>query len=148
MVTERITLIDNGEVAATEEDTANVSNTFFSNVVTNLKIPEYADYDPIAKNISHPILKVIARYRNHPSIITIGEVCKKSHKLSFSIFTSRKKDILEEIQRLGQESDIPSRIIKENSDIFGEYLLSSFNDAIDKSYFPTNSQTTENNSCI
>ena len=38
---------------------------------------------------------------------------------------------------MAQESDIPSRIIKENSDIFGEYLLSSFNDAIDKSYFPT-----------
>ena len=52
-----------------------------------------------------------------------------------------KKDILDEIQRLkkraAQESDIPSRIIKENSDIFCEYLLSSFNDEIDKSYFPT-----------
>ena len=50
--------------------------------------------------------------------------------------------MLEEIQRLdikkaAQETDIPSRIIKENSDIFGEYVLSSFNDAIDKSYFPT-----------
>ena len=52
-----------------------------------------------------------------------------------------------EIQRYGdtktgqkkatQESDMPSRIIKENSDMFGEYLLSSFKDAIDKSYFPT-----------
>ena len=41
--TERITLIDNGEVVATEQDTANVLNTFFSNIVTNLKIPEYAD---------------------------------------------------------------------------------------------------------
>ena len=91
MVTERITLIDNGEVVATEEDTANVSNTFFSNVVTNLKIPEYAGYDPNAKNISHPILKVIARYRNHPSIITIGEVCKKSHKLAFSFSQVGKK---------------------------------------------------------
>ena len=37
---------------------------------------------------------------------------------------------------MAQESDIPSRIIKEKSDTFGEYLLSSFNDAIDKSYFP------------
>ena len=35
-----------------------------------------------------------------------------------------------------QESDILSRIIKENSDVFGDYLLSNFNDAIDKSYFP------------
>ena len=26
--------------------------------------------------------------------------------------------------------------MKENSDVFGDYLLSNFNDAIDKSYFP------------
>ena len=38
---------------------------------------------------------------------------------------------------MAQESDIPFRIIKENSDIFGDYLFSSFTDAIDKSYFPT-----------
>ena len=38
---------------------------------------------------------------------------------------------------MSQESDIPFRIIKENSDIFGDYLFSSFNDAIDKSYFST-----------
>ena len=52
-----------------------------------------------------------------------------------------KKYILEGIQNLKkratQASDIPFKIIKENSDIFGDYLLSSFNDAIDKSYFPT-----------
>ena len=40
-------------------------------------------------------------------------------------------------KRAAQESDIPLKIIKENSDIFGAYLLSSFNDATDKSYFPT-----------
>ena len=38
---------------------------------------------------------------------------------------------------MAQESDIPSRIIKENSDVFVEYLLSGFNGVIDKSYFPT-----------
>ena len=75
MLTERITLIDNGKVVTTEQDTAIVLNTFFSNVVTNLKITKYTDYDPIANNISDPILKVIVRYRIHPSILTIGKVC-------------------------------------------------------------------------
>ena len=95
MSTERITLIDNGEVVVTEQDAANVLNTFFSNIVTNLKIPEYflkyADYDPIVNNISDPILKVIVRYRNHPSILTIGEVCKKLHKFSFLFSQVGKK---------------------------------------------------------
>ena len=45
--TERITLIDNGEVVVTEPDPANVLNIFFSNAVANLKIPVYADYDQL-----------------------------------------------------------------------------------------------------
>ena len=48
--TEINTLIDNGDVVATEQ--AYVLNTFFSNVVTNLKIPKYTNYDPIADRIS------------------------------------------------------------------------------------------------
>ena len=89
--TERITLIDYGEVVVTEPDPANVLNIFFSNAVANLKIPVYADYDPIANSINDPILKVIVRYRNHPSILIIGEVCKKSHKFSFSFSQVGKK---------------------------------------------------------
>ena len=34
--TERIALIDNGEVVPTEQDTALVLNTLFSNIVTNV----------------------------------------------------------------------------------------------------------------
>ena len=116
MSTEKITLIDNGEVVTTEQDTADVLNTFFFNIVTNLKIPEYADYDPITNNISDPILKVIVKYRNHSSILTIKEVCKKSHKFSFSFSQVEKKDILEEIQRL----DIKKRL---RNQIFPPELL-------------------------
>ena len=50
-----------------------------------------------------------------------------------------------EIKKAAQESDIPSRIIKENSKI---YLLFSFNDAIEKSYFPTALKTSEYNSSV
>ena len=73
-------------------------NSFFFIVVTNRKIPEYADYDRIASNISNPILKTIIRYRNNPSILTIGEMSKKSHKFSFPFSQVGKNDILEEIQ--------------------------------------------------
>ena len=52
MSTEINTLIDNGEVVATEQDTAYVLNTFVSNVVTNLNIPKHTNYDPITDRIS------------------------------------------------------------------------------------------------
>ena len=100
-------MIYNGEVVATQRDTANVMNTFFSNIVTNLKIPEYADYDPIA------------RYRDHPFILSTGEACKKSHKFSFSFSQVWKKDILgteipryrdTEIQRLDKKKQLRNQI--------------------------------------
>ena len=133
-------LIDNGEVIATEQDTT-VLNTFFSNAVTNLKIPEYAEYDRIANNVSNPILKVIVRYRNHSNILTIGEACKKSHKLSFSFSQVGKKEILEEIQRLDIKKRLRNRIfpleLLKKTQTYSVSTLSSLNDAIDKSYFPT-----------
>ena len=62
MSTERITLNDNGDVIPTEQDTANVLSVLFFNIVTNLKISEYTDYDPVPNIINDSILKVIVRY--------------------------------------------------------------------------------------
>ena len=62
MSTERITLNDNGDVIPTEQDTANVLSVLFFNIVTNLKISEYTDYDPVPNTINDSILKVIVRY--------------------------------------------------------------------------------------
>ena len=60
--TKRITLIDNGEVVPTKQDTTHVLNTSFSVIVTNLKTLEYTYYDPAENNISDPILKLIVKY--------------------------------------------------------------------------------------
>ena len=77
-------LIDHNEIVPTKRDTPHVLNTFFSIIINNLKIPEHADNGPIASNKSDPILKIIVRYRNHPSILTIAEVCEESQIFSFS----------------------------------------------------------------
>ena len=94
----------------------------------------------MAGNIQEPVLKAIVKYRNHTSILTIGEVCKKNPQFSFRCVD--KDEILKEILNLDaskacQDSDIPSRIIKENADIFTDILHSSFNSLIYQSEFPT-----------
>ena len=94
----------------------------------------------MAVNIQEPVLKAIVKYRNHTSILTIGEVCKKNPQ--FSLRCVDKDEILKEILNLDapkscQDSDIPSRIIKENADIFTDILSSSFNNLIYQSEFPT-----------
>ena len=40
----------------------------------NLNVPECHEHEGISRNISHPILKAIVKYRNHPSIKTIKTV--------------------------------------------------------------------------
>ena len=60
-----------------DDDKARVLNIFFSNIVRDRKIPNYNNRDALAENIQEPVLKAIVKYRNHPSILTIGEVCNK-----------------------------------------------------------------------
>ena len=70
-----MTLIDTEEIIMSNYNTAKVLNAFFSNIFSNLNIAEYSNCEPLANNMSDPILKCVLKYRNHPSILTIGEVC-------------------------------------------------------------------------
>ena len=49
--------------------------------VNDFKIPDYNNCDPFAENIQEHVLKAIVKYKNHPSILTIGEVYKKNPEL-------------------------------------------------------------------
>ena len=81
--TQKITLIDNDKIVKNDDDTAKVLNNFFSNIVRDLKIPDNNNCHPLAENIQEPVLKAMLKYGSHPSILTIGEVCKKSPQFSF-----------------------------------------------------------------
>ena len=129
---ERITLIENDEIIKTVKGTAKVRNAFFSNIVQNLDIQRYNVDDPICENINvnDPLLKAFVRYRNHPSIVAIKKFCNsKSH---FSFKNVQKEEILKELNNLNidkaiQNTDIPTSLIKENSDIFGDFIFSNLN---------------------
>ena len=94
--------------------------SFFSNAVKNLKIPEISDSNPLAKNIPHPIFKVILKYKNHPSITAIKNA-RNGPDLYFCGVSVN--DVFKEIKRLKAKkathiTDIPVKILKENADIF------------------------------
>ena len=53
-----------------------------------------------------------------------------------------KKDVIKEVKNLdaskaSQEDDIPTKIIKEDSDIFSNFMYQNFNNMIDVYIFPT-----------
>ena len=86
--------------------------------------------DTICENIIDPFLKAIDRYRHHPSILAIKKFCNsKSHFLFKNV---QKEEILKELNNLKinkatQNTDIPTKIITENSDIFGDFIFSNLN---------------------
>ena len=55
------------------EEIAENLNNFFSDRITNLKLPPYEDPTTNAENIANPILKAIEKYKNHPSIRIIND---------------------------------------------------------------------------
>ena len=60
---EKITLIDEDEIIGNDSDTAHVLNTFLSNIVSNMKIPEYNKCDPLSNFISDLVLKSILKFK-------------------------------------------------------------------------------------
>ena len=136
-----MSLIDKKEILIGDYNNTKVLNTIFSNIASNLLIAEYSNCEPLANNISDPVLKCVLKYRDHPSILAIGEVCNKHSRLPFYFSKIKREEILKEILDLEtskacQDTDISTKIIKTNTDILANILLSSFNDSIEKSNSP------------
>ena len=117
---EAIILVDNENIKSNENEMANTFNDFFSNIVKNLKIPEYQCENDLHNRLSsHPALQAIMKYRNHPSINIIRHFSQRYSSFYFS--QVEKNTVLKEIRRLSskkaiQETDIPVKILKKIAD--------------------------------
>ena len=136
----KITLIEDGEVISSDNEIANVLNTFFSNIVSNLNLPEYPISNPYYNKIRDPVLKAILKCKDHPSIKAIERVPKSKDLFNFS--NVEKREILQEIVCLDaskacQDTDLPTKIIKENADIFTDFIHPSINASINNGDFPS-----------
>ena len=115
-------------------------NAFFSNIVSNLNIPEYPVNDPFIDNINDPILKAIFKYKNHPSIKAIEKVSKLDKLFNFNKVD--KEEVFKEIiglyaSKTSEDTDVPTKIIKETADLFTYFVLPSINASFDNDNFPT-----------
>ena len=109
----------------------------FSSAVKNLKIPEFSDTNPLAERLSDPTLKAVLKYKNHPSIVAIRNANNNPH---FHFSEVSVEEDYKEIRKLSprksaQSIDISVRVLKENADIFADYICEFFNVPIKKSTF-------------
>ena len=138
---DKIHLIENNELLKTDVETAEVFNEFFSNIVQKLNIPRFANDGPLVNNISDPTLKAILKYRKHPGVIAIRDKFKIKDAFSFVEVDQKEieKEILSmDVNKASQGSDIPTKIVKENVDIFGSFVCTSFKNTIKLSNFYEN----------
>ena len=108
-------------------------------IVAKLKIPKYEDLSVNSANSEDPLEDLITKYKDHPSI---GAILDKSPNTLFSLKAISKKDMKKEILNLNvakafQDSDIPTKIIKKNSDIFSDILFKEFNKSLETCKFPS-----------
>ena len=93
-------------------------------LVSNLSITQYEDSSVNFEQIEDPVLRVIEQYKNHPSISAINAKFK-GKQISFQPFS--KSEIKKEILNLDnckacQESGVPTKVVKANSDNFADIL--------------------------
>ena len=113
---------------------------FLLNIVSNLNLPEYLISNAFYNKIRDPVLKAIVKYKDHPSIKAIERVSKSKDLFEFS--NMQKKKIFQEIVDLDasnacQDTDVPTKTIKENADIFIDFVHHSNNASINNGDFPS-----------
>ena len=136
-IRDRINISEKGEILKTKPETVGTLNDFFLNIVKNLNISRYSEFDTVTENIADPNLKAIFKYKDHPSTLAIQRNCKKE---TFRYSEANIEDLKKDIPRLdknkaSQYSDILIKIIKENLDIFANFLRTNINSSFKSSSF-------------
>ena len=85
------------------------------------------------QNVKDPTLKAILKYEKHPSILAIRTKCNRNGAFSFREVSFKEIETgirLLKLKKASQYSDIPAKIIKENLDIFSNFICESINNSI------------------
>ena len=96
--------------------------------------------DPIIEKVKDPTLKAILKYKKPSSILAIRTKGNRTGAFSFNEVSFKEIETetrLMKVNKASQYSDIPTKIIKENSDIFPSFICESISSSIKFSIFPS-----------
>ena len=130
---------DDGKIISDTEKVADTFNNFFVNIGKTLKINKDKQFLVETSHGFDPVLKTI---KNIALILTFLEL--KKILMNNNVFCFRNvtyEEILNEINSLDtskstQSEDIPFKIIKDNVDIFANFILQNFSKCIIDGKFP------------
>ena len=119
---------------------AEIFNKFFVNIVPSLKILPKENYETDVGNDDEPILNYINKFKNHSSIKPIKSRRKEEQTFTFNYVSF--EEVLDEIRKLEtatttQQNDTPTKILKENTEVFAKDLHKNIDFCIENSIFPS-----------
>ena len=119
---------------------AEIFNKFFVNIVPSLKILPKENYETDVGNDDEPILNYINKFKNHSSIKPIKSRKKEEQTFTFNYVSF--EEVLDEIRKLEtatttQQNDAPTKILKENTEVFAKDLHKNIDFCIENSIFPS-----------
>ena len=136
----KIILIDDDKVIYNDQDIAEKMNNFFITAVSKLCIEDqYANEENVHNEYNSIILKIVAQYKNHPSICKIKENISVNEKFSFNTMsTDQVENVIKNLNthKATQCNDIPAKIIVKSSDIVSPYLSNIYTRSIQNYTFP------------
>ena len=132
----KINLVEDDKIISRDDQIAKKFSEYFINIpILNMpsngyKCPDSSEQDPI--------LKILDKYKNHPSIKLIKT------KNNFQVFKFSQIDIEEvtksfqslDPKKAAQKDDIKTNLLKKNIDFFAKYTCDDINDSIRSSKFP------------
>ena len=137
----QIALVEGKNFVTDDKVLAKTFNKFFVNVFVTFKIK----YEKLPSNYdgrNYNLDELLIRYNDHPSILAIKNKCTELNS-TFTFKKIDKEQISTAVKRLdskkvSKSNDMPLRIIKEFSDIFGGFLVKSFNECLNKGFSQMN----------
>ena len=121
---DKIFLNEEGKTVSDENELCRTFCTYFANIVSDLQIQKiHEDLSNIRSN-HDPVLAAINMFQNHPSVVNIKQT---EFNFTFSFKNTNENDFHKIIKKLNvrktcQGSDIPTRIIKLNIDLFSSFV--------------------------
>ena len=128
------------DIISDDKTVSEVFNDFFVNIVSNLDIKSELDFETTFIKSNDPVADSIRKFQTHPSIVMINN---KNYISDFFTFDEVQFDnVLEKIEKLdnaktSQQTDIPTKLLKQNSRYFADIFSKNINNCFENSNFPT-----------
>ena len=145
-----IILVEDENIISDDTKVGDIMNTYFSNVVSQLDIQGYKNNNYTHNTEFDELLNTVNKFKSHPSIKKIKQNIQITESFFFTIPNIPQTQI--EIDKLNKnkpttENNIPSKILKTNSDICAPIITNIYCESINNGIFPSSLKQAEITPC-